>query len=140
MGADVSFDPLQTPDVGDQIIDFTKGAGVGVAVEATGVGFATMPQIEIALGLGGKVILIGLDMRPVPVSTVALQMKAAEIYSSLGHLGGGFEAVIGLHSAGRLDMTQMVSSRYSLDDGLKAIGKSVEGSGTKVLIYANGES
>ena len=61
----------------------------------------------------------------------------AEIYSSLGHLGGGFEAVIGLHNTGRIDVAQMVTSRYTLADGLQAIEKSVEGSGSKVLVYPN---
>jgi threonine dehydrogenase-like Zn-dependent dehydrogenase len=137
LGADFALDPTPTAQIGAQVRDLTAGNGVSMVVEATGYGMATMPSVEDALGVGGKIILIGMNLHPIPISTVVLQMKAAEIHSALGHLGGGFEGAISLHAAKRIDMSQMITARFDLADAVAAIEQASTRLDAKIVIYPN---
>jgi threonine dehydrogenase-like Zn-dependent dehydrogenase len=108
-----------------------------MVVEATGFARHTMPSVASALGFGGKLVLIGIDHGPVPVDTFALQKKCVSIYCSVGHLGGGFPAVIELHRSGRLDLSAMVTARFSLDDALAAVELLAARTEVKILIHPN---
>jgi hypothetical protein len=68
-----------------------------------------------------------------------LDGKAA-VVTGASSLGGGFEGIINLHVAGRLDMSRMVSARFDLDDGLGAVERAAEGCDGKVLILPHGEA
>jgi threonine dehydrogenase-like Zn-dependent dehydrogenase len=143
LGADVSLDPVALADAdtsaGAEILALTGGAGVAMAVEASGAGRAVMPEIERSLALGGKVVLVGMEHGAAPVETLPYQLKAGSIYGTLGHLGG-FESSINLHAAGRIDMSAMVTARFALDAGVAAIERAAERRDAKILIYPHGEA
>jgi threonine dehydrogenase-like Zn-dependent dehydrogenase len=139
MGADVTIDPSDGLDVGPRLLDITDGAGIAMAIEATGAMGKTVRAIEESLAFGAKVVLIGMETDRVAVDTVALQMKGAQIYAALGHLGGGFAAVIELHRAGRMDMSAIVTARFGLDEGITAIDRLGERRDAKILLYPNGK-
>lgn len=124
LGADAAFDVPELQAAGSrpaaEIRAHTRGAGVAMAIEATGAGAAVFPDIEASLAVGGQVALLGVEARATPVRTVAYQLQAASAHGTMGHLGG-FDAVIALHAAGRLDMRPIISARYPLSQGLDAI-------------------
>jgi len=139
MGADVCLDPARGDEtVQDAIEALTCGLGVGMVVEATGFAAVTMPAVASALGFGGALVLIGIDHGPVPVPTFELQKKCVDIHCSVGHLGGGFPAVLELHRSGRLDLAAMVTAHFSLDDALDALDLLAARTEAKILIHPNG--
>lgn len=138
VGADAALDPVGISAAGGtagrEIHEITRGAGVGMAVEATGVASAVMADIEEALALSGKIVLIGVESGHVPVRAINLQMKGAKAYGAIGHLCGGFEAAINLFTAGRMDLSPIVTSRFGLRDGVAAIERATERRDAKIVI------
>jgi hypothetical protein len=133
MGATATVDPAQAP-VREQIAALTHGNGVRMAVEASGVARQIFGDIERILDIGGKVVLIGLEPGSAPITTAEFQTRAASVHGTIGHLGGGFGAIIALHAAGRLDMRPIVTARFARDRGVEAVRQAVERRDAKVLI------
>ena len=134
LGATASFDPL-SGDAAAWLLEQTDGVGVDMAVDASGMGRIVLPTVLASLAVGGKIVSIGANMQPVPLDTLALMFRSASMHFTLGHLGGGFPAVIALHAAGRLDLTPMITARFALDDGVAAMERAVKGQDAKVVIY-----
>ncbi|MCC6005051.1 MAG: hypothetical protein LM590_12015, partial [Thermofilum sp.] len=64
---------------------------------------------------------IGRAPEEVPIYLEVFQVRRGQIFGSQGHSGfGNFGNVIRLMAAGRIDMTQIITSRFSLDDVYKA--------------------
>lgn len=137
IGADVTIDPATTGSPGQAILDSTGGQGADIVIEAAGAASITMDAIEQSLAYGAKVVLIGMNLRPVPVQSVRFQMRGARLYGSLGHLGGGFPSAIALHAAGKIDMSQMITSRFALLSGVDAFERLKAREDAKILIYPN---
>ncbi|MTD52619.1 scyllo-inosose 3-dehydrogenase [Amycolatopsis pithecellobii] len=137
LGATETFDPT-AGEAGQWLLDRTGGAGVDMALDATGAGRIVMPAIVPAIAVGGKIVSLGANMAPVEVDTIKLMFRAASIYFTLGHLGGGFPAVIALHAAGKLDLTKMITGRFALDDGVAAMERALKGQDAKILIHPHG--
>ena len=134
LGATAAFDPI-SGDTRAWLLEQTDGIGVDMAVDATGVGRLVLPTVLSSLAIGGKIVSIGANMQPVPLDTLALMFRSASMFFTLGHLGGGFPAVIALHAAGRLDLTPMITARFALDDGVAAMERAAKGQDAKVVIY-----
>ena len=137
-GADAALDPVAIAKAGSspaaEVMQATRGEGVGLAVEAAGFGKATFPEIENCLDYGGKVAVIGVDPQPAPVNFPKYLLKAGKIFGSLGHCGGDFGNVINLHRSRRIDMTKIVTQRYSLEQTPAAVEKTSERVDAKVLV------
>lgn len=137
-GADAVFDPVALSAGGsspaEEILALTHGEGIGMAVEATGYGKAVFPEIENCIDYGGKVAVVGVDPHPAPVHFPKYQLRAASIYGSLGHCGGDFGNVINLHLAQRIDMTKIVTQRYTIAQTPEAVKKTSERIDAKVLV------
>jgi len=134
LGATDVHDPA-TGATGEWIHEVTGGAGIDMAIDATGVGRRVIPQIVESIGVGGKIVSLGANGAPVEVDTIQLMFRAASMHFTVGHLGGGFAAVIALHAAGRIDLSSMITARFSLDDGVAAIEQAERGQDAKILIY-----
>ncbi len=137
LGATDTFDPT-TGDVEAWLMELTAGAGVDMAVDATGAGHRVIPTIVSTIAVGGKIVTLGTNMVPIEFDSLTLMFRAASMYFTLGHLGGGFPAVIALHAAGQLDLTTMVTGRFALDDGVAAMERARRGEDAKVLIHPRG--
>jgi threonine dehydrogenase-like Zn-dependent dehydrogenase len=137
LGATATFDPT-IGDAAPWILEQTAGIGADMAVDATGAGKLVIPQALASIAVGGKLVSIGANMQPVGLDTIPLLLRSASIHFSLGHLGGGFPAVIALHAAGRLDLTRMITARFPLDDGVAALELAAKGEDAKILIYPQG--
>jgi threonine dehydrogenase-like Zn-dependent dehydrogenase len=143
LGADIAYDTGELETAGttpaSRLLEDTHGAGVDVAVEAAGAGASVLPEIEAALAVAGKLVLLGAEPWAVPTRTFAYQARAASIHGSIGNLGG-FDPVIALHAAGRLDLRPMLSARYALDDGITAIRRASQRQDAKIMIVQPGRA
>lgn len=137
LGATATFDPT-VGDAAEWLRDETRGVGIDMAIDATGSGRVVVPTILDALAVGGKIVCLGANRESIEIDSLALMFRSAAIFFTLGHLGGGFPSVIALSAAGRLDLTSMITARYSLEDGVAAMERARKGDDAKVLIHPQG--
>lgn len=139
VGADEVFDPIELRKKGiepwQKIVELTGGEGVDMHVESAGDPSAVMPQAERSLALGGKFVQIGRADKAAPVFFELYQVRSLQAYGSQGHAGSGvWPNVIKLVSSGRLDMTKIITARYSVPDVPKALEKLKKREDVKVTI------
>lgn len=139
MGADNVFDPIAITESGgrveDIILDETSGQGADLFLESSGATEMTMPSVLNSLNVNGKIILVAWPPKPVPTDFKKMFPRAAQIYCSMGHSGNGsFENVIRLISAGMLHPEKIITSRFKLADGLKAIEIAKKREAAKIII------
>jgi len=126
MGADYVYNPdellKQGSSAGQVVMEQTGGIGAGMIVEATGNFSKVFPEIMKCLGMGAKVVQLGIGSSPIVFDGNPLLRKGASIIGSLGHAGSDiYPSVLRLMAAGRIDMSKMVTARYHLDQTQKAI-------------------
>lgn len=141
MGADDVIDPNEIAKQGlspaDIVMELTNGRGADVHMEASGVGHVTFPEIIKSLGVNCHIIQTAMSGEPVPILFPPIQGKAGQIFASVGHSGNGtFENVIRLMGAGKIDIRPMISSTYSLDQGMEAFEESKKRLGA-VIMFQN---
>jgi scyllo-inosose 3-dehydrogenase len=134
LGATHLINPLEVDAVGT-IHEETRGDGVSMAVEATGNFPAVMKTIEGALGIGGKVAIVGMDGRPAQLNFIDHQLKAASTYGTVGHSGSwDFPNVIKLMASGQIDMHHAITKRFPLEDLVAAIDETKTRVDGKILV------
>ena len=134
VGAEYVYNPVEI-NPADVIMDVTKGFGADLFVEAAGAPTKTIPEMEKTLAIGGKIVQIGRAAERVPVYLEYFQTHAAQIFGAQGHSGyGTFQNAIRLMASGRIDMTQIVTSKFSLDEAVKAIEKTTHREDGKVMV------
>jgi hypothetical protein len=139
LGADYTLDPVALETQGirpaDVIMDATRGDGVVMAVEASGVGPRVYPIFEEVLAPGGQIVQAGMGGERVPVSVLRMQWQMLHIHGSVGHAGGGiFPSVIRLLAAKRIDLLPLVTSRFPLDKAVEAIQQAEKLRDVKVMV------
>ena len=134
LGATHGVDPTEV-DVGEYIAEETKGDGVSMAVECTGNFPAVMKSIEGAIGIGGKVAVVGMDGRPAQLNFIDHQLKAASTYGTVGHSGSwDFPNVIKLMASGQIDMHHAITRRFPLEELVIAIDETKTRVDGKILV------
>lgn len=139
VGADVVLNPVDLNSQGgsprEAILELTGGEGAAMHVEAAGAPSRTIPEMEAALAIGGKLVMIGRAAERAPIYLEHFQTHAAQIYGAQGHSGyGNFPAVIRLMAAGRIDLTPIITSRFTLQEGVEAIEKATRREDGKIMI------
>jgi len=134
VGADYVYDPREvTPS--NILTELSKGAGFDFMVEAAGAPTLTMPEMEKALAINGKIVQIGRAAQRVPMYLEAFQVRRAQAFGAQGHSGHEtFPNVIRLVAAGRLDLTPIITARYKLEEAVAAIAKSIKRADGKILV------
>ena len=119
-GADAAFDPA-APDLRERVLELT--GGLDVAYDMAGVA-AVREQAVRCLGLGGRLVLVGLTPEPLTISdSIGLSFRGKQI---LGSYGGGPEAVeqlITLARYGRLDLSRSISEVLPLAKAADAVAQ-----------------
>jgi scyllo-inosose 3-dehydrogenase len=137
VGADHVYDPREAA-AGEVLMDLSKGQGFNFQVEAAGAPHLTIPEMEKALAINGKIVQIGRAAQRVPMYLEALQVRRSQVFGAQGHSGHEtFPNVIRLVASGRLDLSPIVTARYDLKDTLAAIAKSTERADGKILVKPN---
>ena len=139
VGADVVLSPVELQRQGSAprqaIMELTDGEGAAMHVEAAGAPTRTIPEMEGALAVGGKIVMIGRAAERTPIYLEAFQTHAAQIFGAQGHSGyGNFPNVIKLMAAGRIDLTPIITSRFPLAQGVEAIKKATKREDGKIMI------
>ncbi len=139
VGADEVLDPVALQRQGasphEAIMELTGGEGAAMHVEAAGAPTRTIPEMEAALAIGGKIVMIGRAAERAPIYLEHFQTHAAQIYGAQGHSGyGNFPSVIRLMAAGRIDLTPIITSRFPLDRGVEAVQQATRREDGKIMI------
>jgi hypothetical protein len=62
-------------------------------------------------------------------------VRRSQLYGSQGHSGHAiFPSVIRMMASGLIDMTQIITTRYNLDQAVDAIAKSVSREDGKIMV------
>jgi len=134
VGADHVFDPREVTPY-EVVMDLTEGQGADLHVEAAGAPQVTVPEMEKSLAINGKIVQIGRAATKVPMYLETLQVRRGQVFGSQGHSGHAvFPSVIRLMASGLMDMTQIITARYNLDEAVDAIAKSVAREDGKIMV------
>jgi threonine dehydrogenase-like Zn-dependent dehydrogenase len=139
MGADYVYDPVALTKQGmrpsDVVLELTHGEGADFQLEAAGAPSLTFPEMERALAVNGKIAQVGRAATKVPIYLERFQVRHAQFFGSQGHSGNGiFPHVISMMAAGLIDMTRIITARYTLDQAVDAIRASTGRTGGKVMV------
>ncbi|HEY75606.1 MAG TPA: alcohol dehydrogenase catalytic domain-containing protein [Thermoflexia bacterium] len=137
VGADYAYDPREvTPS--EVLMELSKGEGFNFHIEAAGVPHLTVPEMEKALAINGKIVQIGRAAQRVPMYLEAFQVRRSQVFGAQGHSGHeNFPNVIRMVAAGRLDLSPIITRRYTLENAVDAIAKSGERTDGKILVKPN---
>jgi len=137
VGADFAYDPREVPP-GQLMLDLSKGEGFNFHVEAAGAPQLTVPEMEKALAVNGKIVQIGRAAERVPMYLEAFQVRHAQAFGAQGHSGyENFPNVIRLVASGRLDLSPIITARYRLDEAVAAIARSAARADGKIIVKPN---
>jgi len=134
MGADHALDPNEvTPH--EAIMELTGGEGADLLVEAAGVPHIVIPEMEKSLAINAKIAQVGRAATRVNMYLEMLQVRRGQLFGAQGHSGHAiFPSVIRLMASGLVDMTPIITSRYSLDGVVEAIVKSGDRTDGKIMV------
>jgi scyllo-inosose 3-dehydrogenase len=106
-----------------------------MVVEASGNFPAVMGAVEDTMGVGGKVVIAGMDPRTAHLNLIKYQLKAGSVYGTVGHSGSwDFPNVINLMAAGKISMQHAITRRFPLAGLVDAIDETKARSNGKILV------
>ena len=134
VGADYVFDPREVSPH-ETLMELSKGEGFNMHVEAAGVPHLTVPEMEKALAINGKIVQIGRAAKRVPMFLEVLQVRRSQVFGAQGHSGHEtFPNVIRMVASGRLDLSPIITARYNLAETVDAIAKATERRDGKIMV------
>ena len=137
VGADYVYDPREV-NPSQVLMELSKGAGFDFHVEAAGAPHLTVPEMEKAMAINGKMVQIGRAARRVPMYLETFQVRRAQAFGAQGHSGHEtFPNVIRLVAAGRLDLSPIITARYDLDEAVDAIARATKREDGKIIVRPN---
>jgi scyllo-inosose 3-dehydrogenase len=137
VGADYVYDPREVT-AHEVLMDLSDGQGFDFHVEAAGAPQVTVQEMEQALAIDGKIVQIGRAAQRVPMYLESFQVRRAQAYGAQGHSGHEtFPNVIRMVAAGRLDLRDIITATYTLDNVVDAIAQSTTRTDGKILVKPN---
>lgn len=135
---DACLNPLDfdsNNDITGYIMDATDGLGCHVNVEAAGNPGVTYPMIAGIMSSHAKLIQIGLPGKVPPIDMTPFIYHGTSLYCCSGSAGYDiFPGVLRMFAAGIMDVRNMISGRYPLEQTRKAIDDAAAGSPGKVMV------
>ena len=126
-------------DIKEEAMRITEGNGFDVCVEACGLSVTFLACIDCA-AFAGNIILIGNGKKETTFLHSILLKKELNVFGSRNSYAADFKAVIDLIAEGKVNVLDMVSAVYPMDqaaDAFKALADN-DGSLAKVLIEIKG--
>lgn len=127
-------------DIVEEAMRITNGDGFDVCVEACGSSVTFLNCIDCA-AFAGKIILIGNGKKETTFLHSILLKKELNVFGSRNSYAADFQSVIDLIASGKVNVMDMVSAVYPIDnvaDAFDALTHN-DGSLAKVLIEVNPE-
>ncbi len=139
VGADEVHDPSELAKAGtsphEVILQASGGTGADMQVEAAGAPALTVPEMEQALAIGGKVVIIGRAADRAPMYLEHFQTRAGQVFGAQGHSGyGTFMNVIRLMASKRVDLRSIITSRFPLAAAADAVVRASKREDGKVMV------
>ncbi|MEU7817028.1 zinc-binding dehydrogenase [Pseudonocardia sp. NPDC049154] len=118
-GADLVLEP--GPDSVEAVLAATGGAGVDVAAEFVGRQESIASAAEL-LRPGGRVVVCGIGPESIvlPPPTVFVR-RELQVLGSYAFTTASIRSVLGLVTAGRLDLSRSITHRFPLEEADKAL-------------------
>jgi D-xylulose reductase len=102
-----------------QVIDeLTDGWGADLVFEATGAA-AAIQKVQEALCPGGRIVLIGMPIGPVPLDIVGLQAKEAEV-ETVFRYAHVYPRALALMGSGKIDLKPLISRTFEFKESVDA--------------------
>ncbi|NLW01316.1 MAG: NAD(P)-dependent alcohol dehydrogenase [Clostridiales bacterium] len=139
VGASLVFNAREH-DVVKEIMDYTNGRGVDVAIEAAGHP-ATLQNALASLCRGGKLMIVGLPAQDnIPLNIPAIADKELDIYGIFRY-ANTYPRAIEILASGIADTKALVTGRYSLDEAVRALeeARTNKANNIKIMVYPNEE-
>ncbi|MEV5641601.1 zinc-binding dehydrogenase [Streptomyces flaveolus] len=121
-GADVALDPL-APGFAEAVREATAGRGLDVAFDFAGVG-AARAQAASVLGPFGSLVLAGLTPEPVTIAdSIGFCFNVNQVRGHYGSEPEHVEQLVGLTSAGRIDLAPSITAHVPLAEAADAVAR-----------------
>ncbi len=102
-----------------QVIDeLTEGWGADVVFEATGAA-AAIQKVQEPLCPGGRIVLVGMPISPVPLDIGAIQAKEAEI-ETVFRYAHVYPRALALMGSGKIDLKPLISRTFVFEESVNA--------------------
>jgi threonine dehydrogenase-like Zn-dependent dehydrogenase len=142
IGADYVYDPNQLGDNPDDIaaviLQHTEGWGADLFLESSGAFNSTFPIILGSLNRRAKIVLLAWPPDEIPTDYGRMFFKGARVFTSMGHTGGTvYRNVIRLIQKGLIRPEIAVSSRFDINDGIRAFSLADERKEGKIILRPN---
>jgi len=135
IGADFVYDPGEV-EPHEVLMELSHGEGFDFQLESAGAPHLTIPQMEKALAINGKIVQIGRAAQKVPIYLESFQVRRAQFFGAQGHSGhANFPNVIRMVASGQLDLSPIITARYDLADAVKAIAQSTKREDGKIIVH-----
>ena len=123
------------PDAAERLREITGGDGFDVCVEASGQSASFLNCIDLA-AQGASLILIGNGKTQTTFLHSILLKKELRVFGSRNAFTSDFESLIALVSAGKADVTRMISAVWDAGDAAQAFDALTHNDGSleKVLL------
>ncbi|MBV8226320.1 MAG: NAD(P)-dependent alcohol dehydrogenase [Verrucomicrobia bacterium] len=108
-----------------QVIDeLTDGWGADLVFEATGAA-AAIQKVQEALCPGGRIVLVGMPIGPVPLDIVGLQAKEAEV-ETVFRYAHVYPRALALMGSGKIDLKPLISRTFEFKESVNAFNFAVK--------------
>lgn len=114
IGADVTINPGNGPDVFDQVSQETNGMMANVVIDAVGTE-KTFEQAVSMASIAGRVVTLGFNKSPSSLTSLDITKKELMIVGSRLQ-SNKFPEIIEYVKQGKLDVASMVSHRFDFQD------------------------
>ena len=132
LGASATLDPASVERV-DKALRKLTGGGADAAFEVVGKA-TTQEQGLSCLKTGGRLVLVGYSPEAMKLNSGRVMFRELEITGSLGCRPGDYPRVIEMVRQGRIELTELVTHRYPLDEIGSALDTLRAGSAIRVVI------
>ncbi|MCD8350473.1 MAG: NAD(P)-dependent alcohol dehydrogenase [Planctomycetaceae bacterium] len=109
---------VATEDAMKIVMEATGGWGADVVMEASGAA-AVYPRFSDYACPGGKAVLVGIPIDPVPFDIAAIQAKELDL-ASVFRYANIYPRAINLIGSGKIDVKRLISKVYPFDDSIAA--------------------
>ena len=104
----------KTEDLDSKVNEITSGDGPSVVIEAVGLPETFVKAVEI-VSFAGRVVYIGYAKKKVEYETKLFVSKELDIKGSRNAFDNEISAVIEMLSTGKVDVSQLITQRYTLE-------------------------
>ncbi len=132
LGADLTINASEE-NVEEKIMDVTKGKGVEVVIEASGSQNALMSALKVCAYRGRFGFLAFYKNKEVKILPEEIVKKELDMYGSRLYWHR-FPLALNLLSKGKVNLKDLITSKFSFENTVRAMEKALQGKDIKIVI------